>query len=282
MQKNFNTPENANPAQLTEFVRQELRKRFKAADVGVTGANFLVADVGGIGLTENEGNGVMSVSFPKVHIVLAGIERVIPSIKDLAMFFPLLSTLGTGQQISAYSSLILGPKKETEADGPGQMFVILLDNGRTTLYEAEEQSVALKCIRCGACLNACPIYKNVGGYTYNTTYSGPIGSVITPFLKGFDKFSHLSYACTVCGRCSEVCPVKIPLHNLLLLNRKKSVEEKQQPFLWDNGMKAFEYIFKSRSRMDMVGGNLKNMALKISPDAFWEQQNNSSFGKTII
>ena len=280
----FQTPKDANPAELTEFVRQELRKKFRASDIGVTGANFLVANVGGVGLTENEGNGLMSVAFPKIHIVLAGIERVIPSMNDLAMFFPLLATMGTGQQISAYNSLILGPRKKNETDGPEKMFVILLDNGRTNLYADEEQSDALKCIRCGACLNACPIYKNVGGYTYNTTYSGPIGSVITPFFKGFKDYGHLSYACTVCGRCSEVCPVKIPLHYLLLWNRKLSVDKKQESFLWNTGMKSFEYVFSKRSRLDSFGGKAKNHVLNLSSNIFGNKKSvpplaNQSFSK---
>ncbi len=282
--KKFQTPKDANPAELTEFVRRELRKKFRASDIGVTGANFLVVDVGGVGLTENEGNGMMSFSFPKIHIVIAGIERVIPSIKDLAMFFPLLATMGTGQQISAYNSLILGPRKKNETDGPEKMYVILLDNGRSKLYAEEEQSDALKCIRCGACLNACPIYKNVGGYTYNTTYSGPIGSVITPFFKGFNDYGHLSYACTVCGRCSEVCPVKIPLHDLLLHNRKISVDKKQESFLWNTGMKTFEYIFSKRSRLDSFGGKAKNRVLNLSSNVFGDKKSvpplaNQSFCK---
>ncbi len=281
---NFSTPKNATAAELTGFVRQELRKKFTSADFGVTGANFLVADVGGIGLTENEGNGLMSVSFPKTHIVLAGIERVIPSIEDLPLFFPLLSTLGTGQQLSAYNSLVLGPKKTNEADGSEKMVVILLDNGRTNLYNSGEQSQALKCLRCGACLNACPIYKNVGGYTYNTTYSGPIGSVITPFLGEFKDYKHLSFACTVCGKCTETCPVKIPLHELLLKNRQQSAEGKQEPFLWDMGMKAYGYMFNKRSRLDGVGGNVKNAALKISMHPFGKKKEipplaKSSFSK---
>lgn len=254
----FDTPPNATPEELTLYVRKVLRKKFTTAEVGVTGANFLVADVGGVALTENEGNGFMSISFPKVHIAISGIEKIIPSIKDLPLMFPLLSALGTGQQVTVYNSLLTGPKKKTETNGPEKMVVVLLDNNRSDLANEKEHYKSLKCIRCGACLNACPIYKNVGGYTYNTTYSGPIGSVITPFIRGFKEFNHLSFACTVCGACSEVCPVKIPLHELLLLNRKKAMDNKHGDFSWNMGMKAYEWAFSKRKNLDIVQGKTKN------------------------
>jgi len=178
--KKFDTSKDSTPEELTAFVRKVLRKKFTSAQVGVTGANFLVADVGGVALTENEGNGFMSIAFPKIHIVITGIEKVLPSVSDLALFFPLLSTLGTGQQVTVYNSLLTGPKKDNESNGPEKMVVVLLDNNRTKLAADPQRYKALKCVRCGACLNACPVYRNIGGYTYNTTYSGPIGSVITP------------------------------------------------------------------------------------------------------
>ncbi len=254
----FNTPEGSEPEYLTGWVRQKLRQKFISADVGITGANFLVADVGGICLTENEGNALMSVSFPKIHIVIAGIEKVIPRMQDLALMWPLLAAHGTGQQISVYNSLVTGPKKLTETDGPEKMIVILLDNKRSELYQDNEQYSVLRCIRCGACLNACPVYRNIGGYTYDATYSGPIGSVITPFFKGFDEYSHLSSACSVCGKCTEVCPVKLPLHHMLLVNRRKAIYNGSGGFVWNSGMKAFEYAFSKRSRLDFLGGKTKN------------------------
>lgn len=254
----FNTPEGSEPEYLTEWVRQKLRQKFISADVGITGANFLVADVGGICLTENEGNALMSVSFPKIHIVIAGIEKIIPRMQDLALMWPLLAAHGTGQQISVYNSLVTGPKKLTETDGPEKMIVILLDNKRSELYQDNEQYSVLRCIRCGACLNACPVYRNIGGYTYDATYSGPIGSVITPFFKGFDEYSYLSSACSVCGKCTEVCPVKLPLHHMLLVNRRKAIYNGSGGFVWNSGMKAFEYAFSKRSRLDFLGGKTKN------------------------
>ncbi|NQU85321.1 MAG: lactate utilization protein [Mariniphaga sp.] len=273
----FDTPENATPEELTQYVRGVLRKKFTSAEIGVTGANFLVADVGGVALVENEGNGLMSVSFPKNHIVITGIEKVIPSINDLPLFLPLLSSIGTGQQVTVYNSLLLGPKQKGETFGPEKMVVVLIDNSCSEIYKEETHRDVLKCIRCGACLNACPIYKNVGGYTYNTEYTGPIGSVITPFMKGFDDFSHLSYACTVCGRCTEVCPVKIPLHNLLLLNRKKAVEKKLQPIFWEVGMKAYKFAFEKRARLDAVKGATKNTVLKCGLNLLGKNKKNPQF-----
>ena len=268
----FNTPEGSEPEYLTGWVRRKLRQKFTSADVGITGANFLVADVGGICLTENEGNALMSVSFPKIHIVIAVIEKIIPRMSDLGLMWPLLAAHGTGQQISVYNSLVTGPKTSSEQDGPEKMFVILLDNKRSELYQNDEQYIALKCIRCGACLNACPIYRNIGGYTYDATYSGPIGSVITPFFKGFNEYNHLSSACSVCGKCTEVCPVKIPLHHQLLINRRDAVKGGSGGIVWNTGMKAFEYAFSRRSRLDRVGGKTKNVFALLGANALGDKK----------
>ena len=268
----FNTPEGSEPEYLTGWVREKLRRKFTSADVGITGANFLVADVGGICLTENEGNALMSVSFPKIHIVIAGIEKLVPRMQDLALMWPLLAAHGTGQQISVYNSLITGPKKTAEVDGPEKMVVILLDNKRSELYQNDEQYGVLKCIRCGSCLNACPIYRNIGGYTYDATYSGPIGSVITPFYKGFKEYNHLSSACSVCGKCTEVCPVKIPLHHMLLVNRREVVKAGSGGFSWNQGMKAFAYAFSKRSRLDLLGGKTKNIFALLGANAMGEKK----------
>jgi L-lactate dehydrogenase complex protein LldF len=275
----FETPPNSTPEEITLFVRKKLRKIFTSAEIGITGANFLIADTGGIILTENEGNGFMSVSFPNVHIVISGIEKILPSVNDLPLFLPLLATHGTGQQVTVYNSLITGPKKPGETNGPEKMVVVLLDNKRTDIAQEKEQAQALKCIRCGACLNACPIYKNVGGYTYNTTYSGPIGSVISPYFEGFKNYNHLSFACTVCGACTEICPVKIPLHHLLLNNRRKSVEENEGSFSWNMGMKMYEFAFKKRKNLDFVSGNFKNTLLKLNPNILGKDKEFPLFAK---
>ena len=268
----FDTPEGSSPEYLTAWVRKKLRAKFTTADVGITGANFLVADVGGIALTENEGNALMSVSFPKIHIVIAGIEKIVPKMQDLGLMWPILAAHGTGQQISVYNTLITGPKRSDETDGPEKMFVILLDNKRSELYGNDEQYPILKCIRCGACLNACPVYRNIGGYTYDATYSGPIGSVITPFFKGLKEYNHLSSACSVCGKCTEVCPVKIPLHHMLLINRRDAVRAGAGGFLWNQGMKGFEFAFSKRKRLDLLGGKTKNTFALLSANALGEKK----------
>ncbi len=258
----FDTPPNSSPEELTAWVRDRLRKQFVSADVGVTGANFLISDIGAISMTENEGNGLLSGSFPKLHIVIAGIEKVIPNFKDLDLFLPLLAAHGTGQQLTVYNSLYFGPKKYDEVDGPHKMVVILLDNGRTDLYASKSQYEALSCIRCGACLNSCPVYKNIGGYTYNTTYSGPIGSVITPHLRGSKDFNHLSFASSLCGRCEEVCPVRIPLPDLLLENRKEAIE-KGNMSLFSRYLFSFSrLVLSSRMLMDLVPYKIKSFAIK--------------------
>ncbi|MGD9558668.1 MAG: LutB/LldF family L-lactate oxidation iron-sulfur protein [Mangrovibacterium sp.] len=275
----YGTPEHSSPEFITAYVRNLLRNKFMKADIGVTGSNFLIADIGGIALTENEGNAVMTFSFPKVHIAIAGIEKVIPSVKDLGLLWPLLAVHGTGQNISVYNSIVTGPRKNGETDGPEKMYVILMDNRRSELYDQDDQYSALKCIRCGACLNACPIYKNIGGYTYSSTYSGPIGSVITPFLKDMDEFNHLSSACSVCGKCTEICPVKIPLHNLLLYNRRDAVEQGFAGPVWNMGMKAFEYAFMNRKRLDAVGGKLKNRLARMGRNALGDQKEIPQFAE---
>lgn len=255
----FGTAPESTPEEITEYVRQVLRKKYTTAEVGVTGANFLIADIGGISVTENEGNGLMCTAFPKVHIVIAGIEKIIPRLEQLGLFYPLLAAHGTGQQITAYNTIFTGQKKSGEADGPEKMYVILLDNGRTEVYNDDEAYEALACIRCGACLNGCPVYKTIGGYTYDTTYSGPIGSVLTPFLRGFKDFSHLSFASTLCGKCNEVCPVKIPLTDILLSNRRKTVEKQLRPTTEKIVMKGFGYIAGKRKGFDFFSGKLKNI-----------------------
>ena len=276
----FNTPINSTPEEMTEYVRELLRKKYISADIGVTGANFLIADIGGISVTENEGNALMSTAFPKVHVVVAGIEKIIPKMSQLGLFYPLLAAHGTGQQITAYNTIFTGPRKSGEVDGPEKMYVILLDNGRTTVFEDDEAYESLACIRCGACLNACPVYKTIGGYTYDTTYSGPIGSVLTPFLKGFKDFSHLSFASTLCGKCVEVCPVKIPLTDILLSNRRKSVEQGLRPFSEKMMMKGFSMIAGSRTTLDMVSGNLKNfVTLPLNYTAWGPKRTMPEFAK---
>jgi L-lactate dehydrogenase complex protein LldF len=258
----FDTPIDATPEQLTQKARELLREKYTSADVGITGGNFLIADSGSIALTENEGNTRLTTTFPKIHIAIVGIEKVIPSINDLDLFWPILSTHGTGQNLTVYNTILGGPRQSDESDGPEEMYVILLDNGRTNLLAEKDQRQGLYCIRCGACLNACPIYKNIGGHTYDTTYSGPIGSIITPHMDGMKEFKHLSYASSLCGKCSEVCPVKIDIHKMLLLNRRDSVEQGLSARVESLGWKGWKMGMMKRKMMDMFGGKFKNLLLK--------------------
>ena len=246
------------PEQLTLVARKNLREKYVQAEIGISGANFILSDIGGIALTENEGNARLSVSWPKTHIVVVGIEKIIPSMNDLGLFWPLLATYGTGQQITVYNSIITGPRQPGESDGPEEMYVILLDNGRTELLSNAKAREALYCIRCGACLNACPVYKNIGGHAYDTTYSGPIGSVITPHLRGMHDYKHLSYASSLCGNCTEVCPVKINVHELLLENRRESVVLGETNFAEKFAWKMWKQASLNRMLMNQGTAPIKN------------------------
>ena len=256
--RTLGTEPNLTPEQLTQVARHNLRKKYVQAEVGVTGANFLLADTGSICLTENEGNARLSCAFPKVHIVIVGIEKVIPSISDLQLFWPLLATYGTGQMMTVYNSILSGPRQPNETDGPEEMIVILLDNGRTELLQHPTSREALYCIRCGSCLNACPVYKNIGGHSYETTYSGPIGKVITPWLKGMHDYKHLSYASSLCGNCTEVCPVRINLHELLLDNRHEAVAQGESNLAERLAWKGWKAAMLHQPLLKLAGSKTKN------------------------
>ena len=214
------------PEELTMIARRFLRQTYLTADAGITGANFLIAETGMISITENEGNARLTGALPKTMISLVGIEKVLPKMSDLALFLPMLATAGTGQPITCYNTAYAGPRQPGEIDGPEEWHIVLLDNHRTALLADPEQRDALHCIRCGACLNVCPIFKNIGGISYGTTYQGPIGSVITPHLRGLQDWKHLSGSSSLCGACTATCPVKIDLHHHLLQNRRNAVREK--------------------------------------------------------
>ncbi|MBD1397227.1 iron-sulfur cluster-binding protein [Pontibacter sp. JH31] len=260
--KKLNIAPTDSAEELVATARRLLRAKYTEAEVGITGGNFLLADIGGVAITENEGNGRLSTAFPKTHIAIVGIEKILPSVMDLDLFWPLLSTSGTGQQVTIYNTIFTGPRQPNEKDGPDEMYVVLLDNGRTELLALPEKREALNCIRCGACLNVCPVYKNIGGHTYESTYSGPIGSVITPHYNGMAENKHLSFASSLCGACTSVCPVKINIHNLLLLNRRQSVEqgftEKSERTTFKLWLKAM----KSRKLLNMAPAGVKNFVLK--------------------
>jgi L-lactate dehydrogenase complex protein LldF len=199
---------------LVREARKVLRADFARAEVGITGANFLIAETGSAVLVTNEGNADLTACLPRVHIVLTGLEKVVRSFADASVFLRLLARSATGQEISSYTSLYSGPRQSGEADGPGEFHVVLLDNGRGALLGTEFQDM-LRCIRCAACLNHCPVFGALGGHGYGSVYSGPIGAALTPALTGIERARHLPEASSLCGRCEEVCPVKIPLPSLL-------------------------------------------------------------------
>ncbi len=260
-EKELGTAKTDNPEELTMIARRVLRRAYIDADMGISGGNFIVADTGMISITENEGNARLTVGIPKIHVALIGIEKVVPCLGDLALLLPMLATAGTGQHLTGYNSMYGGPRQPGETDGPEEFHVVLLDNHRTRLLADPEQRDALHCIRCGACLNVCPIFKNIGGHTYGTTYQGPIGSVITPHFRGLQDWKHLSGASSLCGACTETCPVGIDIHHHLLRNRRNAAQEKPAPgesLVW----KMFAFLmrrpalYKFASRFAPLGSML--------------------------
>ncbi len=231
------------PKELTTIARNFLRDKFLKADIGISGANFLIAETGSIVIVENEGNAGLTTTLPKVHIAIAGIEKVIPRLIDLTIFLKILGRSATAQRFTSYVSIINSPRKQ-KPDSPDEIYVILLDNGRTEMLKFEKLKQALYCIKCGACMLACPVYQRVGGHAYGSVYPGPIGSVSTLIQVGFNKAKILPFASSLCGKCYEICPVKIEIHHILLWLRNRTVEngftskfEKLIFKLWLIGMK---------------------------------------------
>jgi L-lactate dehydrogenase complex protein LldF len=251
-QKELGSEPTNSPEELTMIARGVMRQNYCTADMGISGANFAVAETGMISITENEGNARLTTSLPKIHVAILGIEKILPKLEDLALFLPMLATAGAGQPLTCYNSLIGGPRLPGEIDGPEQFHVVLLDNRRTELLSDAEQRDALHCIRCGACLNVCPIFRNVGGHSYGTTYQGPIGSVITPHLRGLQDWKHLSSASSLCGACTETCPVGIDIHHHLLHNRRNAMREK--PLWWEKFLYGgFVFLMRRPALYRMAG-----------------------------
>lgn len=278
-EEKLGTPSRLSPEELTLVAREKLRENYTQAEIGITGANFIISDIGAIAVTENEGNGRLSMAWPKTHIAIVGIEKVLPSITDLALLWPLLATYGTGQKVTVYNSIVSGPKQPGETDGPDEMYVILLDNNRSNILANPKMRESLYCIRCGACLNACPVYKNIGGHSYGSTYSGPIGSIITPHLQGMDEYKHLSYASSLCGNCTEVCAVKINLHELLLINRHEAVEEGLTTFSEKAAWKLWRIASLRRGMMNMGSGGLKNTVVNKMFNGWNKHRSDLNFSK---
>lgn len=236
---------------LAGFVRKKLREKFLEADIGMTGCNFAIAETGSIVLFENEGNARMVSTVPSTQITLMGMERIIPSWSDLEVMATLLPRSATGQKLTVYMSGITGPRRQEDADGPDEMHIIILDNGRSLQLGDPEFQELLNCIRCGACLNACPVYRHIGGHAYGGTYSGPIGAVLTPALnKNIDQWDDIASASTLCGACYEACPVKIPLHDMLIYLRKRKVERGFGDTMETIGMRGFAAVMSNSKRYE--------------------------------
>ena len=217
--------------ELNEIARSHLRREFLSADMGVSGVNFGVAESGSICIVTNEGNGRLTTTAPRIHVALMGMERLVPTQKDLAQMIEVLARSGTGQRLSVYTNIVTGPRQPGDPDGPEQFHVVIVDNGRTRALAGGTAEI-LACIRCGACLNACPVYRAVGGHAYGSVYPGPIGAVLTPALEGLDPWADLPFASTLCGACRDVCPVRIDIPRMLLELRQAGVEEGRSPFGW--------------------------------------------------
>ena len=257
--------------ELVAAARRFLRRAFFSAEMGISGANFLVADAGLVAISTNEGNGRLTTSLPRVHVVVTGIEKVIPRLEDLGVLWPVLATTGTGQPITTYSTLIGGPRTADEIDGPEEFHVVLVDNGRTEVLADRAQQELLRCIRCGACLNICPVYRQVGGHAYNTTYPGPIGSALTPIFNGMKQYGHLSFASTLCTACNSVCPVKIKLSDHLLENRRKYIAEGDAKVSEKVGFSIFRWAAMGSGRFALLGWLSRKslravLALGVSPN----------------
>jgi L-lactate dehydrogenase complex protein LldF len=234
----INMPPTNEVTEMTAFVRAKMREIFLTADMGISGVNFGVAETGTIAMVTNEGNGRMTTTCPRIHVAVMGIERLVPTLDDLAIMLEVLGRSATGQKLSVYTNLITGPRRAHEADGPNELHIVLIDNGRSKILGTEIAEI-LYCIRCGACLNACPVYREIGGHAYGSVYPGPIGSVITPALYGVAAWSELPHASSLCGACREVCPVRIDLPGMLLKLRHQTDEAGKTPKYLQVGLRGF-------------------------------------------
>lgn len=236
----INIPLTNDPAEMTAAVRVKLRAEYLNADLGISGVNFGVAESGSICLVENEGNGRLTTTAPRVHIALMGIERLVPNLDDLSVMLQVLARSATGQNITVYTNIITGPRRKDEGDGPDELHVILLDNGRSRVLGSEVAEI-LYCIRCGACLNACPVYREIGGHAYGSVYPGPVGAVLTPALGGIAPWSDLPQASSLCGACREVCPVRIDIPRMLLVERDQATRAGKMPWWLRTGLHGYSF-----------------------------------------
>ncbi len=255
-------------SELNTIARAKLRKVFLNADMGISGCNFAVAETGTICLVTNEGNGRMVSTLPRIYVVLMGLERIVPTLDDLAVMLQLLGRSATGQKLTVYTSLITGPSRPEEPWGPEEVHVVIIDNGRTRAL-ANDLAEILYCIRCGACLNVCPVYKTIGGHAYGSVYPGPVGSIVSPILGGMPAFADLPYASTLCGACQEVCPVRIDLPTLLLRLRQKSVKQGKSPAWLTLGMRVYQAIARAPWRFQLAA-RLANVFSQLAGGGWFE------------
>ncbi|MEO7427143.1 MAG: LutB/LldF family L-lactate oxidation iron-sulfur protein [Fibrobacteria bacterium] len=261
MHERLKVPYTNDPEKLAKIARAKLREAFLSADLGITGANFGVVDSGSLVLVSNEGSARMVTTLPRVHVAVMGVEKLVPSLADLDLMIKILARSATGQKITTYTSLISGPRRPGESDGCEEMHVILLDNGRSGILGGPLAEI-LGCIRCGACLNACPVYKNIGGHAYGDTYPGPVGAIVTPGLRGIKDWKALPEASSLCGACKEVCPVRLDIPRMLLELRKHAVEEAPVPWslrlgLWAFGVAAARpWLYKSGARLAGIAARM--------------------------
>ncbi|HZT77539.1 MAG TPA: LutB/LldF family L-lactate oxidation iron-sulfur protein [Vicinamibacterales bacterium] len=240
MQRELKVPYTDDTQALAATARTRLRSEFLRADMGISGANFGVADTGTIVLVTNEGNGRMVTTLPRVHVVLMGIEKLVANLEELDACLKVLARSGTGQQLTVYTTMVNGPRREGDADGPDELHVVLLDNGRSRIRAGDTAEI-LGCIRCGACLNVCPVYRNIGGHAYGDTYPGPVGAIVTPGLRGLEPWRELPHASTLCGACRDVCPVRLDIPRMLLALRRDVAAADLQPRSLAWAMKLFAW-----------------------------------------
>ncbi len=253
------------PEALTRIARRYLREKYRRADLGISGGNFLVAESGSMVICTNEGNATFCTTGPRVHVAFVGIEKLVPTREHLSVFLKLLARSSTAQPLTIYTDIITGPKRSGDADGPEQVHIILVDNGRTKILADEEMRQTLRCIRCGACLNACPVYRKVGGHSYGAVYSGPIGALITPLFKGLANYKGLPYASSLCGACGEACPVKIDIPRLLVALRRNVTNAGYIGWLERLAFRGYGVSLKRRWTYELAG-RLQRAALRFKAD----------------
>jgi len=265
--RELGVPYTDEPAKLAEIARSHLREKYRKADLGISGANFLVAETGSVVLCTNEGNGRFCTSGPRVHVVMAGIEKVSPRMEHLSVMLKVLARSATAQAMTVYTNIVTGPRRGDEVQGPEEVHIILVDGGRTRVLEAETREL-LRCIRCGACLNACPVYRAVGGHSYGAVYSGPIGAAITPLLKGLENYPDLPKASSLCGACFEACPVKIDIPRQLIRLRERMVRGRVTGFWARAGYRVWAAVLGRRWSYE-VAARLNRVLMRGMGEGGW-------------